>query len=335
MKTSAISSERKRLTKSFFVSWLLERKLLRFREADSAGTDDMVSSGVEMPAPRPFSSVRPERGQIRVLSQTETVTYAVVLARWDDNSVLLVPFSRFDDPATEEELKTEFQGGLRMNVLQIWNARSAMETTLRKSWFVGTLPEQDVKDALLLWKWSIGDVAELPARIADRTGVPIYRTDDPRLEYRREALENFAKFDAEDDANAEKEEKGNANEFASEDFWARMKRLGHRVAEEASIAAAAASVSANSRRTFLVEGVPAKLRAEYSRSEKCLVFSVWDGKRRVKSAALDGYSLVVEPGTGTVPIRDKSARIPASSPSTRFVLLDSAGKLVDLKEEKR
>ena len=238
-----------------------------------------------------------------------------------------------------------------------------MDATLRKSWLVGSLPKQDLDDALLLWKWSIGDVAELPARIAERTGVPIYRTDDPRLDYRREAIERLAEFDAEDDANAERAESEDADGFTPENFlkslrrcaplsagkkvggpipftpetvWASMERFGilRRVEEESPVGAAAASMSGNSRRTFLVAGVPAKLRAEYSRSEKCLVFSVWDGSRRVKSDALDGFMLVVAPGTEPVPIRNKSARIPASSPSAAFVLLDPAGKVVDLKEEK-
>ena len=331
----SISPARKELSKAFLRELLMDNSLRTvsgFKESENL----RLPGGVSLPTAFPVSQEPVERGQIRLLSQMSFPTYVAVLDKWNDDGFLIAPFSRFGRPATDEEFKTAYDGGAFMRVLQIWNARSAMEATLRRSWLVGTLPKQDLDDALLLWKWSIGDVADLPERTSERTGVPIYRTDDPRLDYRREALENFAAFDAEDDANAEKEENGDANEFTTEVFWARMERLGfvRRAAEEATVAAAAASVSANPRRTFLVEGVPAKLRAEYSRSEKCLAFSVWDGKHRVKSDALDGFSLVVEPGTERVPIRDKSARIPAPSPSAAFVLLDPAGKVADLKEAK-
>ena len=338
MNTQKYSTERTRLVKSFFVAWLLDSKLSKNCMDEQKETDGSIStSSIEPAIPRGFSSEDLAPGQIRVLSQTSILTYVAILAKWDSKSFLFAPFSRFCDPATDEELKTVFQGGFRMGVLQIWNARTAMEATLRKSWLVGTLPEQDVKDALLLWKWSIGDVAELPERISERTGVPIYRTDDPRLEYRREALENFAAFDAEDDANAEREENEVPDMSVSEDFWARMRKLGFvcRIAEKGPMRAAAASVSsANPRKTFFVEGVPAKLRVEYSPSAKTLLFSAWDKERRVKTAVLDGFELVVETRSDPVPVRDKGARVPVPEPSAEFVLRNHEGRFVKLAEER-
>ena len=358
----SISPARKELSKAFLRELLMDNSLRTvsgFKESENLRLPGCVS----LPAAFPVSQEPVERGQIRLLSQLSFPTYVAVLDKWNGDGFLVAPFSRFGQPATDEEFKTAYDGGAFMRVLQIWNARSAMEMTLRRSWLVGTLPKQDIDDALLLWKWSVGDIAELPARIAERTGVPIYRTDDPRLDYRREALESFAAFDAEDDNNAERTESEDSDGFTPENFlkslrkcaplsagkkvggpipftpetvWASMERFGilHRVEEEAPVGAAAASMSGNSRRTFLVAGVLAKLRAEYSRSEKCLVFSVWDGSRRVKSDALDGFMIVVAPGTEPVPIRNKSARIPAASPSAAFVLLDPAGKVVDLKKVK-
>ena len=42
----------------------------------------------------------------------------------------------------------------------------------------------------------LGD--KLPVDVQNRTGVPIYKAEDPRLEYMREATELFAALDAED-----------------------------------------------------------------------------------------------------------------------------------------
>lgn len=362
-KTTPCSLEQQSATKRFLTQYLLEKDLIGDHPDSALNGDSRVRRNNSLfSAPRPFHS-EVAIGQIRLLSQTEGLTYVAVLRHWTKDSFLIVPFSGFSFPATDEELTMSFNGGLFLEVLQIWNARSAMETTLRKSWLVGALPKQDLDDALLLWKWSIGNVAELPERISERTGVPIYRTDDPRLDYRREVLESFAAFDAEDDANAEQAASvaENVKHSASEmnppvgrvrrtrragatarhasnvSFWARVRRLKqtYRVREPAPAArGAAASLETNFRRTFLVEGLPAKLRGEYSQSEKTILFSVWDKERRVKSAALDGFRIRVEGVDEDVPICNKVARVPVPDPAAEFVLLDPKGKVVKLTSER-
>ena len=96
----------------------------------------------------------------------------------------------------------------------------------------------------------------------------------------------------------------------------------------------AASVSAaNPRKTFLVEGVPAKLRVEYSLSEKSLFFSVWEKDRRMKSSALDGFEFIVETIAEPVPVQGKGARVSVPESSVEFVLRDTAGKFLKLVPE--
>lgn len=324
MKTNPTSQERKRLTKSFFVAWLLDRKLAKVATDEPDGS---VPAGAAVAEPKAFSSAPLAPGQIRVLSQTATLTYAAVLARWDERSFLLAPFSRFEDPATDEELKTAFQGGLRMGVLQIWNARTAMTATLRKSWIVGTLPEQDVKDALLLWKWSIGDVAELPGNISERTGVPIYRTDDPRLEYRREALENFAAFDAEDDANAERAAKWdgllNGEDKAPVNGW---------ISVEDTERIAAASDQANEFLLYRVDGKGVLLSVERSRSSGELVLSVLDEGTEKPSPALDGSFVLIDSETDPISVQGSVARVPVSAKLEGVRLVDPQGDAISLEK---
>ena len=319
----AISPARKELSKAFLRELLMDNRL-RTVSGFVEGEDLRLPDGVSLPSAFPVSQEPVERGQIRLLSQMSFPTYVAVLDMRNEDGFLVAPFSRFGRPATDEEFLTAYDGGAFMRVLQIWNARTATESTLRRSWLVGTLPKQDLDDALLLWKWSVGDVAEVPERISERTGVPIYRTDDPRLDYRREALENFAAFDA--GALRQKDA-----------FWENARRLGLvcRVAEPGPVvSAAAASLGSNPRRMFLVDALPARLRGEYSRSEKAVLFSVWDKDRRAKSAALDGFRIRMEGVDEDVPIRGMVARVPVPDPAAGFVLLDSKGKPIKMDPER-
>ena len=330
-----ISFTRKNNSKAFLRELLMDNRL-----RSASGFDESenlrLPPGTALPSVFPHSKASVLPGQIRLLPQTDFMTYVAVLGRWSEDSFLIAPFSRFSQPATDEEFKTDYDGGAFLRVLQLWNARSAMNATLCNSWLVGELSEQDCHDALLVWKWSIGDLAELPEHISERTGVPIYRTDDPRLDYRREALENFAAFDVEDDANAEKANNSssatasNSNpvlDFVGEP--ARKQGVAFRLVEPAQ-RAAAASLSGNPRRTFLVDGYPAKLRGEYSIFEKALLFTVWDKDRRIKSNVLDGFKLRVEGVGEEVPILDKAARVAVADPSAGFTLLAPDGHEVML-----
>lgn len=314
---------------------LLDNRLRLASGFDEEG-DFRLPSNMTLPQASHYSGNPVARGQIRLLSQPSFMTYVAVLDRWDEESFLIAPFSRFGQPATDEELKTEYDGGAFMRVLQLWNARSAMTATLRKSWLVGELPQQDVNDALLVWKWSIGDVAKLPERIAERTGVPIYRMDDPRLDYRREALENFAAFDAEDDANADLVGGADLVKASVADLrkHATKLRLWCRVAKESPMRATAASIPENSRQTFIVKGYPAKLRGEFSQTDKALVFSTWDKERREKTDILDGFGILLDGAEEPIPIKDKTARIPVSKSSAKFVLVDHDGKIIETREER-
>ena len=195
------SETRLAFSRAFLNTFLLDCEL-RDAPDDEADRSFETSREIKLSAPRSFNGNLQE-GQIRLLSQTDEITYVVLLRRWDDHSFLIAPYSQFSDPATDRELKTEQDGGAGLRVLQIWNIRTAMDETLKKSWLVGNLNPQDLQDAWRVWEWSLGG-APLESRIFERTGVPVYREDDPRLRYQQESLANFAAFDAEDEAVLER-----------------------------------------------------------------------------------------------------------------------------------
>ena len=136
-------------------------------------------------------------GQVRALSGVKEITYALVARKWDERSWLVIPFSSFSEPATDTELKLKVDGGLGLRVAQLWNARSLLTETIAKSWLVYTLPEEGVADIVSAWQWSVG-VGELSEDQLARTGMPITKRKDPRIEYQETSLANFAKLDAKD-----------------------------------------------------------------------------------------------------------------------------------------
>ena len=136
--------------------------------------------------------------EIRLLAETETLTYGVVLP-WDWNHALLVPFSHCSHPATDEEMYASDgeSRGMFQQVYQVWNARTVNRTVLAKSWIHGIIPEQDkaALNQMLRHHW-LG--AELCSEISSRTGIPLLEGKDIRKKYMEEELANFAVLDAAD-----------------------------------------------------------------------------------------------------------------------------------------
>lgn len=148
-------------------------------------------------AVRPFNPL-PQQGEIRLLSQLDKITYVAVL-HWDCCHSLIIPLSHYCTPATDKEMQAENykENGLFQKIYQCWNARTVNNVLLAKSWLVDKISEDEISNLKAMMRYSLlGE--ELPTDIQDRTGIPIYREEDPRLEYMREATELFAALDAED-----------------------------------------------------------------------------------------------------------------------------------------
>ena len=188
-----LEEERQELTRRFMQSYLLN---CRIREASAADDAEDIGTWETTMAPTPSDPFDEELapGQIRVLSQLDAVVYVVLLRRWTDSSFLVMPFSRYSFPATDEEYLTRQDGGMCLRVLQGWNTRTLQDETLRQSWVAGELNQDDLTAAMALWNYVLGD-AELAEDHLARTGVPIYRADDPRLSYKQETLELFRKLE--------------------------------------------------------------------------------------------------------------------------------------------
>ena len=196
---------RREATQKFLLAYKLRKQLGEVATEDNETT--MKSDNDSDMREKCARLVRPfdhdiGAGQVRVLSGVESIAYVLVTRKWDEGSWLVIPFSMYSSPATDTELKTKVTGGMGLRVLQLWNARSLLTQTLEKSWLVHTLSEEDLADALAAWQWTVG-VGELTDDQLARTGMPIMKRDDPRIEYQDASLANFAKLDAADLALSE------------------------------------------------------------------------------------------------------------------------------------
>lgn len=236
---------------------------------------------------RPFHPF-PMVGQVRVLKDTERLVYVLLAKEWDESSFLVIPFSSYSQPATELELAVKNQGGLGLRVLQIWNARSLCAETLRKGWYVGYLPKEDIDDALELWNYQVG--GNDPSQdILDRTGWPIFRSDDPRLKYQEESIADFVKVDEADLALVEREEDGERGSIVFAPAAAFTKSSIFDCKEEYALAAA--DVEKDVAAECSIEGFDGVVRVMYVPSEQMLYLRVL-GKEGDVSSALDGWGVL-------------------------------------------
>ncbi|MFA6929689.1 MAG: hypothetical protein WCT05_05135 [Lentisphaeria bacterium] len=205
MNTSAEKQfqSRKQLTQSFLHEYQLYCRLL-----DQAGEDpgedpdkknlrSKFGSRQSLAAAAPPDFAGLQSGQIRLLSQPDQMIWVLALRCWGGGIWLVVPFSPFPFPATEEEF---LLGGKRteyLDVLQFWNARTLHALFLRRSWLVDTLTPQELQTAEVLFNASLSGDA-LPEELLARTALPITAAPDPRLNYKQQSLARFAALDAAD-----------------------------------------------------------------------------------------------------------------------------------------
>ena len=271
-----------------FISMYLAFNQLSKESGYDESEDMNTGETVSLSPSNPFDT-QLECGQIRLLSKTTRITYVVLLKRWERDSFVVMPFSNFKFPATEEEFLTEYDGGLFMRVLQAWNTRTLQDQTLENSWLIGHLPQKDLDDAWKMWEASLGGKT-VEDTLLMKTGLPIYHSNDPRLAYKQSELENFARIDAEDLALI-----GVENVIMSDDNDSCSLFLGQYVND---YALAAGEEKQNLQFNYVLEDKSIVCFAEYSQHDKTFSFHVntSDGQKSMK---LDNYRLV-EKSTGEI-----------------------------------
>lgn len=250
---------------------------------EAAGASDQTGRSECSKLVRPFDvDIAP--GQVRMLTGTERLTYALVARRWGPCSWLVIPFSDYSHPATETELKIPEDGGIGLRVAQLWNARSLNETTLAKSWVACSLSDARLQDILSAWEWTVG-ISDLTEEQRGRTGLPIKRRDDVRIVYQQSELLNFSKLDEFDFAR----ETWFSEVRSQVKSWRRVPFRRSRVFES-SLAFAAAPIAEPVAANCLLEGFSGKVHVRYTPDDRMLRLQVFD-KNGHRCSDLDGWAV--------------------------------------------
>ncbi len=188
IKTKPVSEKRKER----LLRWFSMRKAEKQLEALDSAIEEKYDASVRIPEGKNLvrhfdNSV--EIGQIRLMDPTcvpdlNRPLYYAVLRRWDDDYMLIAPFSTFSEPATTGELLTGIKN-FALAVLQVWNARTVPLHFLERGWLVSKLDESVSKDALSVFAHICGGKS-ISDELREKIGFPIIHPDDPRIEYQSE-----------------------------------------------------------------------------------------------------------------------------------------------------
>lgn len=293
---NSFKQKREQNTENFLRSYKIQMQMSTVSGFDE--NQDMTTDGsVELSPKNPYDT-QLQSGQIRLLSQLDRITYIVLLRRWEEDSFLTMTFSHYDFPATDVEFKPEFDGGMYLNVLQVWNTRTLQDETLEKSWLIGNLPEADCTDALAFWEHLITGRA-LSDNLLEKTGLPITDADDPRIQYIQDELAAFEQLD-----NAEL---ASQNEGDGLD-WLRRPALPQ-LWNEGEIALAAG----DEKQDIVIECSPYGheefVTIAFSPKEKNLRVSIYTPDQSGYSTAFDSWELISADGSVLAIIQDGFALV--------------------------
>lgn len=199
MPNTSIQQQRLRHSEAFLHDYLLHKSLQESlkAEAQEPASQPLYSQKNALPKSRSMDYAELLPGEIRLLAQPEEMLCLLLLAEQGCGLWLVLPFSRFPFPATEEEFLLGGGRASYLDVLQFWNMRSLNAMYLRRGWRLGELNVKELEQVALLLRAHFGD-EPLANELLAKTGLPIYEVGDPRSAYKAEALQDFAALDQAD-----------------------------------------------------------------------------------------------------------------------------------------
>lgn len=266
-----------------------------------------------------------EPGQIRILptdliSDDTVFPYVAVLDRWMEDIWLVAPFSPYSFPATDGEMATGIPL-VGQRVLQCWNARTAHECLIGKSYVMGALDEKVRNDALALFR-HVSAGAELPADFSALVGSPILSKADPRSEY---LVESAVRYEPLTRAAQKLEAKFAVVERIAErktqilqSAWFIHTGIG----DAQQLALAAGDKTKETSRTIPIPALGVEIDIKHSPSEgkARLVVYGQDGLR--DSNTLEGFVVVDKDGSPVGLIEDGVLIVEAAALTEKIQILD-------------
>lgn len=199
------TEEQQRNTIEFLKEWELVQKLEAAPSTELAGGEAATDAELQHMQEMVSEEVQPydlevAAGQIRLLADPERMTYVAVMPwGYSPDMWMVIPFSRFENPATDKELLSTDAASAPMfqQVYQVWNTRTWHTSIVQRSWVAGEIADAD-RAALsaVAQFWLLN--TEVHADVRARTGAPLAGPDDPRCTYIKESVRLLEQLDAED-----------------------------------------------------------------------------------------------------------------------------------------
>jgi len=153
------------------------------------GSGDSIEPDVLKSLVEPFDAEL-EEGQIRLMPARgyEEPLVLLLLKQWTESDYLVAPFTAIGVPATPTELK--LRDHMLYSSLCLWNVRTLPNSVLADSWIVDECSELEMQDARSILQVALlGE--DVPEQLLGKTGAPIFRSEDPRIDYQDQYLESF------------------------------------------------------------------------------------------------------------------------------------------------
>ena len=179
-----------------------KRRLLRWLEA---WEEHQAFAAIEFePSEGSGGSIDPERlasliepfdsqlveGQIRLMPAhgEEEPLLLLLIKPWNEADYLVAPFTAIGEPATPTELK--LRDHMLYSSLCLWNTRTLPRTLLSESWVVDECDESEMADVHAILEVAMLG-SDVPEHLLEKTGAPIFRSEDPRIDYQDQYLRAF------------------------------------------------------------------------------------------------------------------------------------------------
>ena len=153
------------------------------RQLREAQTPPIRSKGTKNPSPAKVAC-----GQIRLVPpfsptqpETERPIFLLVFACHQDETATVMPFARFDIPATPGEWSTEFEYPA-IKTLCFWNQRNVTTESLSRTWCASALDGKAMQQI----EAGFAMFTSVSERASPRHGPPLLHPLDPRQIYLQE-----------------------------------------------------------------------------------------------------------------------------------------------------
>lgn len=183
------------------LEWQMDRALAATLEAPAFPGKSNDGWGTDLT--RPTADLMAESLALLPPLEGDTGTapplYIMLINDPANGGLLVIPFSRFAEPATLGELLGE-QKPNALRVLALWNARTLAKPAHLRGWTLGTVTATEVERVTRAYR-SVKTTGSLPSEMKGEGGPPLSHPDDPRRLYLRESRRLLDRYLGQPDTN--------------------------------------------------------------------------------------------------------------------------------------